>query len=298
MINIEQGLPPSKQQLHPDFGVEVTPADGLTHALIPWIKESLALSAVVLIRDTPLTTRMQLALASSMGAILGQTGAVSSRRPAVRIERGASSFTEHWHADQSWSDQPDVVSFLACCSADQNSDPTQFADTSVAYRRLDRALRLEIGQLEAFHHVEISRQIRHGVEGPTSRRGLLARVRQRLVGEARRALLPPDARIITPHATPPPGVRHPMVASSSASNVRSVRLGDHAWRTTASDPGRATDLIDIVNEHIVAADNVWTHHWRPGDIVLYDNSRVLHRRLLTGELNVGRVLRRVLVRLD
>jgi taurine dioxygenase len=191
-----------------------------------------------------------------------------------------------------------VISVLACIDAESNADPIQFADTAVAYERLDVELKAEIEDLGAFHHVEVSRQLRHGSELVSGQRTFRTRLRQRVFGEARRALLPSAARVITPYSTHPPGVVHPIVTTSPVSGRCAIRLGDHAWRTTGDDEARAVGLIDSLNERLVDSNNVWTHHWRSGDLILYDNSSVLHRRLVAGGPASGRTLRRVMVQLD
>src|SRR6202012_1831965 len=43
----------------------------------------------------------------------------------------------------------------------------------------------------------------------------------------------------------------------------------------ADDEARAT--IEFLYEHSTTAPNTYRHAWSPGDIVMWDNGRVLHR---------------------
>jgi taurine dioxygenase len=37
-------------------------------------------------------------------------------------------------------------------------------------------------------------------------------------------------------------------------------------------------LLDRVWRYAALPQNVWTQHWRVGDVIIWDNRRVLHRR--------------------
>jgi taurine dioxygenase len=37
-------------------------------------------------------------------------------------------------------------------------------------------------------------------------------------------------------------------------------------------------LLDRIWRYAVLPQNVWTQHWRVGDVIIWDNRRVLHRR--------------------
>ncbi len=293
---IDQESDPVVGRLHPGFGARLEARHRRWPDLAADIIGALRCHRVVLIRNLPLSCRSQLHLAAAMGTIVGVTGAPpGSRRPAVRIERGPGAFTEFWHADQSWSTEPDVVSVLACTRAKGSPDPTQFADTSIGYQALDEAMRREIDGLDAHHHVEASRQIRYGHRPHGRKRRPVERISDRARSMVWARLAPSDAVIRNPETVDPPGARHTIVEHDPHTGQRFVRLGDHAWKTTGDDD-RAIRLVDVLNERIVDADNVWTHRWRRGDLVVYDNRMVLHRRVLTDAVGADRELRRVLVR--
>lgn len=43
------------------------------------------------------------------------------------------------------------------------------------------------------------------------------------------------------------------------------------------EPARTRTVIDLLYAHSTAADNTYRHDWSPGDVVMWDNSCVLHR---------------------
>ena len=50
-------------------------------------------------------------------------------------------------------------------------------------------------------------------------------------------------------------------------------MGIDGWR---EDDARA--LLDELLPLLVHEEFVYTHSWRPGDVVLWDNARLMHRR--------------------
>lgn len=43
------------------------------------------------------------------------------------------------------------------------------------------------------------------------------------------------------------------------------------------EPARAREVVDLLYTHSTAAENTYRHDWSPGDVVMWDNSCVLHR---------------------
>jgi alpha-ketoglutarate-dependent taurine dioxygenase len=76
---------------------------------------------------------------------------------------------------------------------------------------------------------------------------------------------------------------------------RAVFLGDHAERVQGMpyEAGRA--LIERLNAEIIHPDLVYRHHYRPGDLVAWDNRCVLHRATEYDAARERRVMRRCTV---
>ena len=76
-----------------------------------------------------------------------------------------------------------------------------------------------------------------------------------------------------------PGTLHPLVCVHPETGRRHLYLGRrrNAWLEGLSlDESDA--LLDRIWNVATADDLTWRHHWRPGDLVLWDNRCVMHRR--------------------
>ena len=310
---------PSLRPLHRAFGVEIAGLD-LRHVTASdargAILAALRAHRVVLVREQRLDESMQLALAAALGTVVG-TARPRGRRSVPDVHHQADStctgppprlqlYNQQWHADGSWAAQGAPVTVLYAVAADPGSASTAFADMMSAYDALDASTKAAIDSWQAFHHVAHSRMLRYGQpierrivdEGaPRPRVGAVLRRRlTALVTELRR----PHVRIAVapPIRLDPPGAAHPVVQIDPASGRRFVHLGDHAWSLAGHDDACGRALVDALNRRIVRADNVYRHQWRRGDLLLYDNRSVLHRRCIDGAEGTRRLLRRCGVWLD
>jgi len=96
--------------------------------------------------------------------------------------------------------------------------------------------------------------------------------------EAQRAAVPP--------------VEHPVVRIHPETGRRCIFLGDHAETMEGMDYAEARRLIDSLNERIVAVARTYTHRWRPGDFMVWDNRCLLHKAGSYDTAREPRVIRR------
>jgi alpha-ketoglutarate-dependent taurine dioxygenase len=92
-----------------------------------------------------------------------------------------------------------------------------------------------------------------------------------------------------------PPVAHPIVRIHPETGRRCIFLGDHAWciEDLPFDEGRR--LIDDLNAAIIDDARVYTHRWRPGDLVIWDNRCMLHKAEPYDVAAEARVMRRCTV---
>lgn len=70
----------------------------------------------------------------------------------------------------------------------------------------------------------------------------------------------------------------------------------HAARINELEPAESERLLQALYAHIYAPQNIYTHPWRPYDLVIWDNIAVQHARPAMAEPAAGpRVLQRVAV---
>jgi taurine dioxygenase len=76
-----------------------------------------------------------------------------------------------------------------------------------------------------------------------------------------------------------PGVVHPLVVLHPETRRPALLLGR---RKLAYVPGLSLEdseaLLDELWAHVARPEFTWTQHWQPGDVILWDNRAVMHRR--------------------
>jgi taurine dioxygenase len=174
--------------------------------------------------------------------------------------------TMAWHTDGSWQRVTGQATMLYAERVPTRGGRTSFADMYAAYDALAPAERTRLAGLRAIHNLNFSRNRRHGEEPMT---------------EAQRNAVPP--------------VDHPVVRTHPETGRKSIFLGDHAEtiQGMAYDDGRA--LIEDLNARSVAAARVYTHNWRPGDVMAWDNRCLLHKAEDYDTATEPRVIRRCTV---
>ncbi len=163
---------------------------------------------------------------------------------------GLGNSEANWHSDMTYVETPPPASVLLGIEIPATGGDTHFADQQAAYERLPKPLRARIDELTIKHdaaHTSVG-TLRAGFEPFDD---------------------PRDA----------PGAVHPMVRVHEETGKRVLYLGRREW---AYVPGLSLDdseaLLDELWAHAATPDNSWSQRWQPGDLIIWDNRRVLHRR--------------------
>src|SRR5229473_5395345 len=171
-----------------------------------------------------------------------------------------------WHTDGSWQRVTGQATMLFAERLPSSGGGTGFADMYAAYDALDAGERECLAGLRAIHNLNFSRDRRHGEEPMT---------------EAQRAAVPP--------------VGHPIVRTHPETGRKCIFLGDHAEAIEGMDYAEGRAFIDALNERIVALARIYTHRWRPGDFMVWDNRCLLHKAETYEAAREPRVIRRCTV---
>ncbi len=76
-----------------------------------------------------------------------------------------------------------------------------------------------------------------------------------------------------------PGTLHPLVRVHPETGRRGLYLGRRRNAYIDGLPLQESDaLLDEIWRHATDDRLTWRHHWRPGDLVLWDNRCTMHRR--------------------
>ena len=64
------------------------------------------------------------------------------------------------------------------------------------------------------------------------------------------------------------------------------------------NPEESADLIDELTVHATGNDFTYSHSWKQGDVIIWDNRSVLHKALPFDETNARRRMHRTTIRGD
>ena len=155
-----------------------------------------------------------------------------------------------WHTDSCFTDVPPSASILYSLEIPPSGGDTGFANMYVALETLPVALRRAIAGKTIKHDKRYTSggQLRPGYTG--------------------------DEDIRTT-----PGPQHPIVRRHPETGLSALYLGR---RPHAYIPGLPLDesetLLDQLWAHAVKPEFTWHHQWKVGDVLVWDNRCVMHRR--------------------
>ncbi|MDA1308276.1 MAG: TauD/TfdA family dioxygenase [Proteobacteria bacterium] len=155
-----------------------------------------------------------------------------------------------WHQDMSYKDLPPKASLLYAIETPVTGGDTHFYNLYSAYETLPPELRARIETLLCKHDAtrNSAGQLRAGFDADYANN-------QR------------------------PGAVHPLVVRHPDTGRKSLYLGrrPNAWVVGLADAD-SDQLLDALWAHVEAGSLNWAQHWRPGDLVIWDNRCTLHRR--------------------
>jgi len=155
-----------------------------------------------------------------------------------------------WHTDMSYIEAPPMASLLYAIEVPASGGDTSFCSMYAAYEALPAALEERVAGLSIKHDGTYN-------SGGYVRAGLAAS---------------DDPRTS-------PGAVHPLVCVHPDSGRRYLYLGRrrNAY-ITGLELAQSEALLDELWACASRPENVWTHGWRAGDVVLWDNRTTMHRR--------------------
>lgn len=163
---------------------------------------------------------------------------------------GLGNAEANWHSDMTYTQNPPPASVLLSVEIPDQGGDTWFADQYGAYEALPHPLRIRAEGLSIKHdaaHTSIG-ELRPGYDPVTD---------------------PRDA----------PGAIHPMVTTHEETGRKCLYLGRREW---AYIPGltleKSEATLNEVWSYATLPENVIRQQWQVGDVIIWDNRCVLHRR--------------------
>jgi alpha-ketoglutarate-dependent 2,4-dichlorophenoxyacetate dioxygenase len=253
------------------------------------IREALDHYAVIAIRDQVKDGQIfdeiqQLSLARRLGPVdeafvpaaargsgKASYGDVSNVTPEGKIWDGDSRrrafllANQLWHSDTSYKRVPTWATLLTAHVVPPEDGGTQFSDMRAAWDDLPEERKTELEKLSLEHDIFYSRSS-VGFNDFTA-----------------------DER-----AAQPP-VQQPLVRRNPRSGRRSLYLSSHASQVVGMPEGEGRALIKELTDFATQPAYCYTHEWRVGDVVIWDNSSTMHRAMPFKEFEFPRVLKRTSV---
>jgi len=152
-----------------------------------------------------------------------------------------------WHTDNAFRRTPSKYSLLSARSVPSEGGETEFADMRAAYDALPYKMKAFLEDKIAIHSIIYSREVLGFTQYSAEERDGL------------------------------PAVPHVMVRTHPGSGRKSLYLASYAHEIEGMPTPEARMLIHDLIEHATQPEFVYTHRWRDGDIVMWDNRCTMHR---------------------
>jgi alpha-ketoglutarate-dependent taurine dioxygenase len=155
-----------------------------------------------------------------------------------------------WHIDGATDALPQKATLLAAREVDEAGGDTEFANTYLAYQSLPDAEQARLAGLRVEHSFAAA-QARSNPDASEQERAAWAEIPARL---------------------------HPLIWTRR-NGRRSLLLGATAGEVLAMPPEEGQALLEQLLAWATGPKFTLRHHWRRGDLVIWDNTGMLHRAL-------------------
>ncbi len=207
------------------------------------------------VADQKLRVRDDIADVSNLGA---DNKVLAESNRLRRLQLG----NRLWHTDSSFKPVPALASLLYAREIPPVGGQTAFADLRAAYDALPDVKKDQLVGLIAEHSLVYSRE-RMGYTDWEE-------------GERRAVSAVPQA----------------MVRTVPQTKRKNLFVASHAGYIMGMDDAEAKALIDEMLAHATQVQFTYTHRWRVGDLVMWDNRCTLHRGLPFDDLRFRRDVQR------
>jgi alpha-ketoglutarate-dependent taurine dioxygenase len=240
-------------KIKPDIGAEITGISGdgfLDPAVAAEAQSLLDAHGVLVYRDANVNDDDLEAFTRLLGPVIAFRGVevVSLDRELSRtavVKPG----TFRWHVDGTMAEYPHQITLLTCLEpANDGSGDTEFANTYAAYDALSDGEKAELEGLQVHYSYMNRRQLKEPFMTPEA-------------VEMLRKLPPRDRPLLWTHRT----------------GRKSMLLGCHASEVLGWSLDESEAFLGRLLEWSTQPRFTMRHHWERGDLVLWDNTGILHR---------------------
>lgn len=247
------------------IGVEINDLDItkiLDIGIINEISELLSEFSVVVIRDQNITNDQHIKFSEFFGNLeqtkVGTDGSGSKLiilrnfdedgniMPPTDRQRLNNLANKEWHSDSSFKKIPSKLSILSAKMIPSNGGDTEFLSMRAAYNSLPENLKLNIEDKVCWHDYSHGR----------------LKIDPNLVTSEEKKALPP--------------VKQKLVLNNKKYG-KSLYLGAHCSKIDGMTENESQNLLKEIYEFVDNKSFVYSHIWKPYDLIMWDNRSVLHR---------------------
>ena len=170
--------------------------------------------------------------------------------------------TRYWHTDGTFGPVPPKICMLSASSVASQGGQTGFADMSAAYDALDQETKDRIADLNAYHSNLVgttrvlskpNREYLHTLVGDTPQDGTYG-LRMSVECPLR-----------------------PLVKNHPVTGRPSLFLGRHTFGIPGMSLVESDEFLRELETIACRPPRVYEHEWQVGDLIVWDNRRLLHR---------------------
>ena len=270
------------KKLHKKFGAEILNyklSKDLNHKSFKEILKTFNEYGILLFRNQNLSIKNQVTFGRKFGKVL--IHAVNQNHakghPEIYVlsnldKKGRPSGKHpdqgslYWHTDGSWRKITGQATIMVADIIPSRGGETHFCCMENAYDSLSDRMKLKIDNLFSIHNLDFSRNRRHGHD-PLSKK----------------------------QKNNAPPVIHPIVRTHPNTKRKSLFLGDHAEYIEDMNYSKGRNFIERLNKLATKTKFIYKHKYKEGDVLVWDNRRLLHKGTKYDTANVKRVMRRTTI---
>ena len=250
------------------IGAEVTGVDlsgSVDSVVAAEIRAVLCEHAVLVFRDQAMSPEAQVSLTRQLGEPevhvlsdftlpgMPEVFIVSNVRENGKPV-GAVNAGQYWHSDLSYTTRPTFASMLHARQVPAGRGETMFASMVRACETLPAGVRERIDGCHAVHDYALAYETVFADN--------------------------PDRTLTPEQAAGVPPVTHPVVRTQFETGRRALYVNPgFTRRIVEMEAEESRETLHALFAHATGADNVYTHYWRNGDFVMWDNRVTMHKAL-------------------
>jgi alpha-ketoglutarate-dependent 2,4-dichlorophenoxyacetate dioxygenase len=227
------------------------------------VREAFEAHSLLLFREQPIADDVQVAFSRAFGPLeitkaysvgaggfysrLTNVGPNGDIVPPTHRQILIAQANALWHTDSSFKPTPALASVLTARVLPGEGGETQYTSTRLAWDRLSAELQARLLDAVATHSYANSRD----------------QIHPDMVGAEERKQMPP--------------VRWKLNWRNPVNGRRALYVASHAYAIDGMDDRDARQLLAQLVDEATRPEYVYTHQWRQGDALIWDNRAMLHR---------------------